>query len=90
MLVMANHGIGAMVSDLGIEPFVQGGDHGARRSVIFQFRSTVNVSVVDGDLAGLCRTKLVQARHVGAVNVRRTFEVAFEKLLPDQLQMRSH
>jgi hypothetical protein len=72
MLVIASHGIGAMVGYLGVEPFVQGGDQDARRSAIFKFGSAVDVPVDDGDLAWLCGTKLMQAGHVCAVNVRWT------------------
>lgn len=90
MVPMTVHGIGAMVRELGVEPPVQGGDHYGVGCPIGKFGSAVNIAVVDGNLARLCRVKRVQAWHVIAVNVRRAREVAVEKLLPYLLQMRPH
>jgi len=87
---MTLHGIGAMVGELSVEPLVQGGDHRGFGCSIDELGPAVNISVVDGNLNWLGRTKLVQARHVLAVNVRRAGEVASEKLLFYLLQMLPH
>lgn len=87
MVLLAGHGIRAVVRKLSIKPIVQCSYELLVCRLVGQFSPSSDLPVLNFDLPGLGCLQLGQAGHGRTVNVGGGREITFEELLLDGAQM---
>ncbi|AJZ56998.1 hypothetical protein OI25_7734 [Paraburkholderia fungorum] len=87
LVLMSIHRIRTVVHELGAKPFVKSSYHGSVASAKCQLSSSVDVLVVNRDLARLCSLELSEAQHIVPVTQGRCGKISVSELLFNATQV---